>query len=786
MSKAVDSPIIALFEDRPKQGMVYQLNLSVYLDARVVFVSSIKELAGALAGPEGVQLAIVRADFKGRNISEQVAELLAPKGIPVIALGGKEREGIVTVEDGSVKPMLQAAAKILGITPKQMVEKARPDVFEIAPEYLNMLFTAPCKIFSRNGGTQERLFNTGDIISREKVKRFVDIREPLVIDAFHRLRLANAVTEQNMNATKDLAADDVSDEKKMKILASSLDMVSAQFKNAGMDPETIDLANSSIKAIEKIAGNSTSVGNLVKALLENEGGYRYAHSQLLTFLGFHVIKMMGWWGDDQRSIISQAAFYHDISLGSDVEAMIRTADGIREACIVDPQKVENVLSHAQLSARELQTVPDIHPEVVRVVIQHHGSPVGKGFSTDIAKFDNLSKAFYLSEEWADYLMDLSQSDKTPDNALKVSELKELYKDDLSQQIIETFRYLDPEQFRNDFLEAPDYLTGAADADDGFAAALVSGSASVEEAAAAVLKAERNPKEEAQLVKGKKEVEDNSEQRIGADKEEAQITRKIESVTEVRLDEEILVKGEAAEKDGSEQRFSAGETETQKSQKIDGVTDVRKDEEITIKGDKAAKDLIDRSIVRIKADTPEEKKELKIKALAGSTDLMKAALTGQIEEVAAIIGASTNATAEVRKTDADGRSAIHYAAMGGSIEILKLLLDKGAPMNLLDSKRRSPLFLSALHKKNDAFDFLLELGGKVNQQAMGGMTIAMVGAFSSNLHILKTAVEKGVRLDTKDHNGKTVADYAKQSKNPEILAYVESLTAPKKPAAPAAA
>ena len=45
MSIAVASPIIALFEDRPKQGMVYQLNLSVYLDARVVFVSSIKELA---------------------------------------------------------------------------------------------------------------------------------------------------------------------------------------------------------------------------------------------------------------------------------------------------------------------------------------------------------------------------------------------------------------------------------------------------------------------------------------------------------------------------------------------------------------------------------------------------------------------------------------------------------------------------------------------------------------------------------------------------------------------
>ena len=133
MSKTADSPIVALFEDRPKQGMVYQLNLSVYLDARVVFVSSLKELNGALAGPEGVQLAIVRAEFKGRYISDQVADLLLPKGIPLISLGGKEREGVVAVDDGSVKPMLQAAAKILGITPRKMVEKNRPDLFEIAP-----------------------------------------------------------------------------------------------------------------------------------------------------------------------------------------------------------------------------------------------------------------------------------------------------------------------------------------------------------------------------------------------------------------------------------------------------------------------------------------------------------------------------------------------------------------------------------------------------------------------------------------------------------------------------
>ena len=90
------------------------------------------------------------------------------------------------------------------------------------------------------------------------------------------------------------------------------------------------------------------------------------------------------------------------------------------------------------------------------------------------------------------------------------------------------------------------------------------------------------------------------------------------------------------------------------------------------------------------------------------------------------------------------------------------------MNSVDAKRRSPLFFTALHKQNAAFDFLVEQGAKINQQAMGGMTIAMIGAFSGNFHVLKTAIEKGVRADTKDHNGKTVMDYAKQSKNAEAI------------------
>jgi hypothetical protein len=676
-----------------------------------------------------------------------------------------ELPGLTVVgDDSQVKPLLQACAKILGITARQMVDKVRPDQYEISPEFLLMLFTSPCDVFE--GG--KKIISAGDTVARHAIEGFVKIGTKLTIDSLQRLKLANAVTEQSARASEELANPNLSDEKKMNILSASLEMVAAQFQNSGMDEETVKLANASIQAVEKIANSATNVGKLVKQLLEAKGGYRYAHCQLITFLGFHVIKMMGWWGDDQREILSQAAFYHDISLTSDDEARVRTQAHLKTSGIQDPKKQEAVLTHPQLAARELQTVADISPEVVRVVVQHHGSPIGRGFSFDITRFDNLTKAFMLSEEWADYLIELSEKGAEPQNEKKRAELRDLYKDEVAHQIIETFKYLDPEEFKSDFLTTPEspatFLLRAGE-DEAIPESTVAATGEPvkegETVASAPAAFGATDLETLFQAATDKEIEDVKVSG-GAAKEE----------------EEVTVSGEGAAKDNAQK-------------KISGVTEVRNDEEILVKG--SPESFVDRSITRIKADKPkEQEKEIKIKALAGSTELMRAALGATLDTLNTLLAAE-NAAVELRKTDAEGRNAIHYAAMGGSVSVLQVLLDKGAAMNSVDTKRRSALFLAAMYKHNEAFDFLLAKGAKVNQQAMGGMTIAMIGAFSGNMHILKTAVQKGVRVDTRDHNGKTALDLAKQGQHAEAILFLDALmpkkggkekeTAPAAPAAP---
>lgn len=891
MSEVSASPIVVLFEDRPKQSMIFQLNLSIYLDARVIVASSEKDLKRALAGSEGVRLVVTRAVFKGAEIANSILGAVGASKIPVICLGDqKEKPGLIVIPtETEVRPILQAAAKLLGITAQQMVSKQRPDTYEINPEFLKMLFTFPCDVFRPANAGIEKVFSAGEKVPRTKIAQLVRQKKPLVINSLQRLKLANAVTEQALKASEELSGASFTEENKMSILAASVDMVAAQFQSAGMDEETVKLANASIKAVEKIAESATSVGSLVKQLMEAEGGYRYAHSQLITFLGFHVIKMMGWWGDDQRSILSQAAFYHDISLSDDDQARIRSDKSLAASANSDPKFQELVLTHPQLAARELQSAPEISPEVVRVVIQHHGSPVGRGFSTDIAKLDNLAKTFILSEEWCDYLMDIELSSLKPDNAARLEQLKSLYKDEQSKQILETFRYLDPKEFSQDFLsdkevdfaqslisggaettsvvavpepEPDTSVTGAteeivikggdreaeasktikgvthvrkdeeilvkggeegSEAKKGAKTALAARPAPAErkprpvpaprkprearladvakvaspagEKARVLLKTiearkpDATPEEVEKLLKAGGIVIDEETAKTVLVEETAAIARetRLEEVTEHIGEGEMIVQGTAPESEISHKiesvthvrkdeiiRVKNSEAEAETKQKIDGVTDVRLDEKIVIQGDKP-QDLVDRSIVRLKGDDKEKERELKLKALAGCSDLMKSALSGAVDKVTEIVAAAPNAGVELRKTDAEGRTVMHYAAMGGFLPVMKLLAEKGGQVNAPDSKRRTPLFFAALYKKNDAFDLLLIQGAKINQQAMGGMTIAMIGAFSGNMHILKTAVEKGVRIDAKDHGGKTALDLAKQAKQAEAIAYLEAAT-----------
>lgn len=84
----------------------------------------------------------------------------------------------------------------------------------------------------------------------------------------------------------------------------------------------------------------------------------------------------------------------------------------------------------------------------------------------------------------------------------------------------------------------------------------------------------------------------------------------------------------------------------------------------------------------------------------------------------------DAGADVNAVDSDGSTPLHFAAKGGSAEVVRLLLDAGADVNATNNKSESPLYNAVGNTTQAALEIqrvLLEYGADPNIPAHDGFT-----------------------------------------------------------------
>lgn len=57
----------------------------------------------------------------------------------------------------------------------------------------------------------------------------------------------------------------------------------------------------------------------------------------------------------------------------------------------------------------------------------------------------------------------------------------------------------------------------------------------------------------------------------------------------------------------------------------------------------------------------------------------------------------------------GNTALHIASLGGKLEVVKILLEHGSPVNSQSQLGFTPLYMAAQENKDDVVRFLLEHG-----------------------------------------------------------------------------
>ena len=182
---------------------------------------------------------------------------------------------------------------------------------------------------------------------------------------------------------------------------------------------------------------------------------------------------------------------------------------------------------------------------------------------------------------------------------------------------------------------------------------------------------------------------------------------------------------------------------------------------------------------------------------GHAALHLAAKKGHVEVSKVLLEAKS----DVALAGRGGKTALHYAAYHkGSIDLAKLLLDAGAPVNALDKRRKTPLddararrndalvelllargartgrelraetdiHYAAAHGYADAVKRFIENGGDVNAGNRGGYTALQYATYNGYIEVVRVLVENKADVNAASNKRKkTALHYAAQKGRKEI-------------------
>ncbi|HWL37931.1 MAG TPA: ankyrin repeat domain-containing protein [Frankiaceae bacterium] len=142
---------------------------------------------------------------------------------------------------------------------------------------------------------------------------------------------------------------------------------------------------------------------------------------------------------------------------------------------------------------------------------------------------------------------------------------------------------------------------------------------------------------------------------------------------------------------------------------------------------------------------------------------EAAAVGDTERLGALLG-DVGAVAE------DGFTALHLAAFFRHPEAVRLLLDRGAPVNAVASNpmRVQPLHSAAAGGDTECVRLLVEAGADVNARQEGGFVPLHASAQNGDEAAVEALLAGGADPSIATEDGRTAADFAREAGHEKIV------------------
>ena len=146
----------------------------------------------------------------------------------------------------------------------------------------------------------------------------------------------------------------------------------------------------------------------------------------------------------------------------------------------------------------------------------------------------------------------------------------------------------------------------------------------------------------------------------------------------------------------------------------------------------------------------------LSSCAHRSPLYDAINKNNISEMQTIL-ASINDINTIRGSN--GSTPLHKAASEGKVEIVRLLLEKGAAVDPLMDGNISPLFQAAYKGHADVVRLLLEHNAEINRVTNNQRTPLHAAAYEGNLDVVEVLLIYGAEVNKIDSDGATPLDWA---------------------------
>ncbi|WP_370273039.1 ankyrin repeat domain-containing protein [Wolbachia endosymbiont of Oedothorax gibbosus] len=133
----------------------------------------------------------------------------------------------------------------------------------------------------------------------------------------------------------------------------------------------------------------------------------------------------------------------------------------------------------------------------------------------------------------------------------------------------------------------------------------------------------------------------------------------------------------------------------------------------------------------------------------------------------------NSIENINKKDTKGRTILHYAVGMPDPKKVRLLIKKGANVNVADAGQYRPLHLAVMGQRVENTKELIKAGADVNAVERSSKFAALhLACMVSEIKIVEELVKAGANIEQKDKYGKTAMDYVRSNK--EITEVLENV------------